>query len=272
MQENVYGGADEQIGFLYEIYGDKFVMEIFLHGPGGCMTIWELSKFAYDWWKDKSKKTVFQYSWNLEENWKNNEDYSYVPRNKLINQYGMPQEADFLGDNYWGHNPTGNGNYDLHICDYNNCIIFVEHENRVSMHYPDELSCVNYDIVNYDIEYQLKLKTFYSGVSSEIGNWQHKKYESFVPLKDFRLYVKEINGRKWIFDFDAVGIKSCYNLYVEKYIIDWYYRLHIRNKTVVADLSEFTGIDLSYDMNSGDNLHGDPDTLDVSDFKFHHTE
>jgi hypothetical protein len=55
-------------------------------------------------------------------------------------------------------------------------------------------------------------------------------------------------------------------------MLDWYYRLHIRNKTVVEDFSEFIGVDLLYDMNSGDNLHGDPDTLDVSDFKFHYTE
>jgi len=255
---------------LYEIYGDKFVMEIFLHGPGGCMSTWDLSKFAYDWWKDKSKKTVFEYSWNLEENWKNNEDYKYVPRNKLINQYNLPGRADFLGDKYWAH-----GAGTLNMCDYNNCIIFVEHENRVSMHYPDELSCVN-----YDIEYQLNSKTFYSGVSSEIGNWQHKKYKSFVSLKDFRLHVKKINGRKWIFDLDLEeGFdKEFYNLHIEKpCIMDWYYRLHIRNKAVVEDFSEFTGVDLLYNMNSGNNLHGDPDTLDVmesspdcSDFKFHY--
>jgi hypothetical protein len=237
-------------------------MEIFLHGPGGCMTTWDLSKFAYDWWKDESKKVIFQYSWNLEENWKNNEDGGYLPRNKLINQYSVPEKADFLSTKYWAENNS------LNMCDYNNCIIFVEHENRVSMHYPDELSCVN-----YDIEYQLNSKTFYSGVSSEIGNWQHKKYKSFVSLKDFRLHVKKINGRKWIFDLDVEKVKADYNLYIEEpCIMDWYYRLHIRNKTVVEDFSEFTGIDLSYDMNSGDNLRGDPNTLDVSDFKFHHTE
>ena len=239
-------------------------MEIFLHGPGGCMSTWNLSKFAYNWWKDKSKKVIFEYSWNLEENWKNNEDYSYLSRNKLINQFSVPKNADFLGTSNWA------GTNILNICDYNNCIIFVEHENRVSMHYPDELSCVN-----YDTEYQLNSKTFYSGVSSEIGNWQHKKYQSFISLKDFRLHVKKINGRKWIFDLDLEeGFeKENFNLYIEEpCIMDWYYRLHIRNKTVVEDFSEFTGVDLLYDMNSGDNLHGDPDTLDVSDFKFHHTE
>jgi len=228
-------------------------MEIFLHGPGGCMSTWDLSKFAYDWWKDKSKKVIFEYSWNLEENWKNH------------NEHIMPKEADFLSNRYWGE--TQDKNKSLSICDYNNCTIFVEHENRVSMHYPDELSCVN-----YDTEYQLNSKTFYSGVSSEIGNWQHKKYKSFVPLKDFRLYVKKINGRKYIFDLDVERSKEFYNLSdaSDGDGMDWYYRLHIRNKTVVEDLSEFTGVDLSYDMNLGDKLHGDPDTLDVSDFKFHY--
>ena len=79
-------------------------MEIFLHGPGGCMTTWDISKFAYDWWKDKSKKIIFQYSWNLEENWKNNEDGGYLPRNKLINQYSVPEKADFLSTKYWADN------------------------------------------------------------------------------------------------------------------------------------------------------------------------
>ena len=235
-------------------------MEIFLHGPGGCMTTWPLSKFSYNWWKDKSKKMIFEYSWNLDENWKNNENNAYLPRHKLIDKFNIPKKADFLTNKYWADNDRS-----LYMCDYNNSIIFIEHENRVSMHYPEELSCVN-----HDIEYQLKSKTFYSGVSAEIGNWQHKKYNKFVPLKDFRLHVKMINGRKWIFDLDVEKTKEFYNLYIEKPCIqDWYYRLHIRNKTVVEDFSKFIGIDLSYDMNSGDNLRGDPDTLDVSDFKFH---
>ena len=235
-------------------------MEIFLHGPGGCMTTWPLTRFAYNWWKDKPKKMIFEYSWNLEENWKNNEDYSYLPRQKLLKKFEVPRAADFLYDKYWAENDTA-----LYMCDYDNCIIFVEYDNRVSMHYPDELSCVN-----YDIEYQFSTEMFYSGVSSEIGNWQHKKYNKFVPLKDFRLHVKMINGRKWIFDLDVEKTKAMYNLYVETpHVVDWYYRLHVRNKTVIDNFSEYTGIDLSYDMNSGDNLRGDPDTLDVSDFKFH---
>ena len=69
---------------------------------------------------------------------------------------------------------------------------------------------------------------------------------------------------------DVENTKAMYNLYVETtHVVDWYYRLHVRNKTVIDNFSEYTGIDLSYDMNSGDNLRGDPDTLDVSDFKFH---
>ena len=265
MQENVYGGADEQIGFLYEIYGDKFVMEIFLHGPGGCMSTWDLSKFAYDWWKDKSKKTVFEYSWNLEENWKNNEDYSYVPRNKLINQYSLPGRADFLGDKYWAH-----GAGTLNMCDYNNCIIFVEHENRVSMHYPDELSCVN-----YDIEYQLNSKTFYSGVSSEIGNWQHKWYSRSIPLGKFRLHTVLINDKKYIISLEpktsaeerwklSGHFEPNWDMY-EELRVDWSYRLHIRNQVFINDMIEYTGIDLSYDMNTGNHEQ------DCSHFKVHDT-
>ena len=73
-------------------------MEIFLHGPGGCMTTWPLTRFAYNWWKDKPKKMIFEYSWNLEENWKNNEDYSYLPRQNLLKKFEVPWAADFLYD------------------------------------------------------------------------------------------------------------------------------------------------------------------------------
>ena len=233
-------------------------MEIFLNGPGGCMSTWDLTKSSYDWWKDKSKKFIFDYVWNFNSQGFNNDNMFH--REML----DVPLKVSFLSKAPdWMTNPDQQKN--LNECDYNNSVIFVEVDNRITMHYPDELSCVN-----YDIEYQFSTEMFYSGVSSEIGNWQHKKYNTFIPLKDFRLHVKKINGRKWIFDLDVEKTKAMYNLYVETpHVVDWYYRLHVRNKTVIDNFSEYTGIDLSYDMNSGDNLRGDPDTLDVSDFKFH---
>ena len=49
-------------------------MEIFLNGPGGCMSTWDLTKSSYDWWKDKSKKFIFDYVWNFNSQGFNNDN------------------------------------------------------------------------------------------------------------------------------------------------------------------------------------------------------
>jgi hypothetical protein len=239
-------------------------MEIFLHGPGGTMTTHPLTDKVYNYFKDKSSKFLFDYSWDLDVVWKNHENKNHENKTKL----NIPKYADFLGD-YWCQNRDAKRT--VNLCDYNNSVLFVELDNKVSMHYPDELTSIE-----SEQEYPCNLNKFYSGVSCEIGNWQHKKYKKFIPLEDLTLYVKTINNRKYIIDFtfgETIYEKECYNMYKEV-ALDWYYRLHVRNKYIVEDLSKFSNVDLSYDMNS-ETLHveeEDYNILDTSNFKIHNND
>ena len=47
--------------------------------------------------------------------------------------------------------------------------------------------------------------------------------------------------------------------------VHWSYRLHVRNQVFVNDMVEYTGIDLNYDMNTGNHEQ------DCSHFKVHDT-
>ena len=40
-------------------------MEIILWGPGGTVAIWELTEQAYNYWQDKPRKMLFDFSWNI---------------------------------------------------------------------------------------------------------------------------------------------------------------------------------------------------------------
>ena len=232
-------------------------MEIFLNGPGGCMSTWDLTKSSYDWWKDKSKKFIFDYVWNFNSQGFNNDNMFH--REML----DVPLKVSFLSKAPdWMTNPDQQKN--LNVCDYNNSVIFVEVDNRITMHYPDELVSVE-----YDGEYKNDSTIFFSGISCEIGNWQHKKYKKFISLDELNLYVKKINGRKWIFDFDFEENRKWEVYNVHNNPFEWYYRIHVRNKNVVEDLSTFTNIDLSYNMNSGIMHQENLDVLDTSNFKFH---
>lgn len=237
-------------------------MEIFLHGPGGVMTTYPLTDPVYEYWKDKSSKFLFDYSWNLETVWKNQCNTQHDNRATLE----IPAYADFL-PSYWSINR--NAKRTVQLCDFSNSVLFVEIDNRISIHYPDELTNIE-----TEQEYTCSLNKFYSGVSCEIGNWQHKKYKKFIPLENLRLYTKKINGRKYIIDFTFNDVfiygKEDYNMY-EEIALDWYYRLHVRNKYVVEDLSTFTKVDLSFDMNTR-TYHPqeeDYDILNTSNFKIH---
>jgi len=239
-------------------------MEIFLHGPGGLMTTYSLTEQVYDYWKDKSSKFLFDYSWDLDVVWKDHNNKHHDNRTKLQ----IPEKVDFLSD-YWSSNPDNKRT--VNFCDYNNSVLFVELDNKVSMHYPDELASIE-----SEREYTCELKTFYSGVSCEIGNWQHKKYKKFIPLEHLILYTKKINGRKYIIDVvfrDMIHEKEDYNMYQEV-ALDWYYRLHVRNKQVIEDLSMFTNIDLSFDLNSKifHPEEEDYDILNTSNFKIHNND
>ena len=239
-------------------------MEIFLHGPGGVMTTYPLTDPVYEYWQDKSSKFLFDYSWDLDTVWKNH------PENHLENKakLDIPKHADFLSS-YWSDNSDVERT--VILCDFSNSVLFVEIDNRISIHYPDELTSID-----SEHEYTCTLNKFYSGVSCEIGNWQHKKYKKFIPLENLILHTKKINGRKYIIDFtfeDIISVKEEYNMYKEV-ALDWYYRLHVRNKYVVEDLSTFTKVDLLFDMNTRTYHPEEEDynILNTSNFKIHNND
>ena len=237
-------------------------MEIFLHGPGGVMTTHPLTDTVYEYWKDKSSKFLFDYSWNLDTVWKNQDNTQHDNRTKLE----IPAYADFLPYN-WSADRIGRT---ILLCDFDNSVLFVEIDNRVTIHYPDEFLAIE-----SEREYTCALNKFYSGVSCEIGNWQHKKYKKFIPLEHLILYTKKINGRKYIIDVTFKGMiheEEIYNMYRDEIAgIDWYYRLHVRNEYVIKDLSTFTNVDLLFDVNA-QTYHPeeeDYNILDTSNFKIH---
>ena len=71
---------------------------------------------------------------------------------------------------------------------------------------------------------------------------------------------------------DMIHEKEIYNMYRDEIAgIDWYYRLHVRNEYVIKDLSTFTNVDLSFDINA-QTYHPeeeDYNILDTSNFKIH---
>ena len=144
------------------------------------MTTHPLTDTVYEYWKDKSSKFLFDYSWNLNVVWKDENDKQNDSRTKLK----IPAYADFL-PYYW---TADRGGRTIHLCDFDNSVLFVEIDNRVTIHYPDEFLTIE-----SEREYTCALNKFYSGVSCEIGNWQHKKYKKFIPLEHLILYTKKIN-------------------------------------------------------------------------------
>ena len=239
-------------------------MEIIINGPGGTVSTWVLNEVQYNYWKDKSKKFIFDYSWNLPDMREGNHfDEEHPPRDKL----GVPDEAWFFSpkDIVWrgrgqeGIRRSADG-WCLDVCEYDKAVIYIEDNNKITQYHPDEIPPVR-SLKKYIKKPPSEL--FYSAVSTEIGNWQHKWYSKSIPIGKFRLQVIEINGKKWIFDL-STNSKEDWNMY-EKCHLDWSYRLHVRNKTFVEDMSTFTNIDLMYDMNTGDH------EKDCSNFKVHDT-
>ncbi len=236
-------------------------MEIFLNGPGGTVSTWKLTEAAYNYWKDKPRKFLFDFSWNLPDLRSDNIfDEEHPPRDKL----GVPDEAWFFKplDGIWRNGdwsqpvtPTG---WCIDICEYDKATIYVEEDNVVTQYHPDEI-----DTIRFEKTYKPPSELFYSAVSTEIGNWQHKMYNKSIPLHKFRLHIIRINDKRWIFNLDTTQRES-WDMYREVRT-DWSYRLHVRNKLFVDDMSSFTDIDLSYDMNTGNHEQ------DCSHFKVHDT-
>ena len=239
-------------------------MEIFLNGPGGTVSTWELNEAAYNYWKDKPRKLLFDFSWNIPDLRSENVfDEEHPPRNKL----GVPDQAYFFKpfDIIWRNeerikrsDPFKGKGWCIDVCEYDKATIYVEDNNEVTQHHPDEIPTIRFDKT-----YEPPSELFYSAVSTEIGNWQHKMYNKSIPLRKFRLHTIHINNKKWIFNLDT-SQRENWDMY--RWVkTDWSYRLHVRNKPFIDSMSSFTGIDLSYDMNTGNHEQ------DCSHFKVHDT-
>ena len=237
-------------------------MEIFLNGPGGTVSTWELTEAAYDYWKDKPRKMLFDFSWNIQGRFTISHDEEHPPRDRL----GVPDEAWFFDplDIIWrGKGQEGarrqKDGWCIDVCEYDKAVIWVEDNNKITQHHPDEIPSIRFQKTYFHPPSEL----FYSAVSTEIGNWQHKWYSTTIPLHKFRLHTTFINNKRYIFGLDTTQ-KESWNMYKECHL-DWSYRLHVRNQPFVEDMSIYTGIDLSYDMNTNNHEQ------DSSHFKVHDT-
>ena len=233
-------------------------MEIILWGPGGTVAIWELTEQAYNYWQDKPRKMLFDFSWNIPD-LRNDKvfDEEHPPRNKL----GVPDEAWFFEprDQIWRGDKTGRFKSNcLDICEYDKAMIYICDNNEISMYHPDELLSVR-----HERNFKPKSEIFYSAVSTEVGNWSHKWYTKSIPLHKFRLHTIIINNKKYILSLETTQ-KESWDMY-QAVRVDWSYRLHVRNQVFVNDMVEYTGIDLNYDMNTGNHEQ------DCSHFKVHDT-
>ena len=232
-------------------------MEIILWGPGGTVAIWELTEQAYNYWQDKPRKMLFDFSWNIQGRFTISHDEEHPPRDRL----GVPDEAWFFEprDQIWRGDKTGRFKSNcLDICEYDKAMIYICDNNEISMYHPDELLSVR-----HERNFKPKSEIFYSAVSTEVGNWSHKWYTKSIPLHKFRLHTIIINNKKYILSLETTQ-KESWDMY-QAVRVDWSYRLHVRNQVFVNDMVEYTGIDLNYDMNTGNHEQ------DCSHFKVHDT-
>ena len=237
-------------------------MEIILNGPGGTVATWELTEAAFNYWKDKPRKLLFDFSWNLPDMREGNHfDEEHPPRDKL----GVPDEAwffkplDIIWRGDWGKAKRKWNGWCIDVCEYDKATIWIEDNNEITQYHPDEIPVIRFEIPHL----HSPSKLFYSAVSTEIGNWQHKMYNKSIPLRKFRLHTIHINNKKWIFNLDT-SQRENWDMY--RWVkTDWSYRLHVRNKPFIDSMSSFTGIDLSYDMNTNNHEQ------DSSHFKVHDT-
>ena len=178
-------------------------MEIILWGPGGTVAIWELTEQAYNYWQDKPRKMLFDFSWNIPDLRNDNVfDEEHPPRNKL----GVPDEAWFFEprDQIWRGDKTGRFKSNcLDICEYDKAMIYICDNNEISMYHPDELLSVR-----HERNFKPKSEIFYSAVSTEVGNWSHKWYTKSIPLHKFRLHTIIINNKKYILSLETTQKES----------------------------------------------------------------
>ena len=249
-------------------------MEIYVSGPGVSIAARGIGLERYTYWSRRSEmeengsgtgEDLFDYSWNISD------------RNRM----NVPDDVTFLADKAW-NDP---GNWVINACDYELTNIWIEDDGVINKYQPHDIPHVKHVLVKFkpqlrpvsaarkQLEYTfsrlhkqvsppLNHHThryfFYTGFSSEIGNWQHKQYNSSIPLEKFRLQIMEVSSRNWIVGLEttqeyshAISEEMCVN------------RLPIRNHTFLEDWMKATNLPLDYDMFTGNHKR------DCSNFKIH---
>ena len=241
-------------------------MEIYVSGPGVSIAARGIGLERYTYWSKRSEmeengsgtgKDLFNYSWNISD------------RNRM----NVPDDVDFLKDKAW-NDP---GNWVINACDYELTNIWIEDNGVINRYLPHDIPHVKHILVKF--KPQLRPKEwdlpgqqaaapplnhhthryyFYTAFSSEIGNWQHKQYNSSIPLEEFRLQIMEISGRNWI-----VGLETTqeYNHVISKEMcvsrLPIKYKHYNRNHVLLEDWMKATNLPLGYDK------------IECSNFKIH---
>jgi hypothetical protein len=240
-------------------------MEIYVSGPGVTIAARGIGLERYTYWSGRSEEDLFDYSWNISD------------RNRM----NVPDDVDFLEDKAW-NDP---GNWVINACDYELADIWIEDDGVINRYRPHDISHVKHVLVKFkpqlrpvsaarkQLEYTfsrlhkqvappLNHHThryfFYTGFSSEIGIWQHKQYNSSIPLEKFRLQIMEVSSRNWIVGLETTQEHS-YDMYEEMCVN----RLYVRNRIFLEDWMKATNLRLDYDMFTGNHKR------DCSNFKIH---
>ena len=249
-------------------------MEIYVSGPGVSIAARGIGLERYTYWSRRSEmeengsgtgEDLFDYSWNI------------LDRNRM----NVPDDATFLADKAW-NDP---GNWVINACDYELTNIWIEDDGVINRYRPHDIPHVKHVLVKFkpqlrpvsaarkQLEYTfsrlhkqvappLNHHThryfFYTGFSSEIGNWQHKQYNSSIPLEKFRLQIIEVSSRNWIVGLETTQEYS--HAMPEEMCVN---RLPVRNHTFLEDWMKATNLPLDYDMFTGNHKR------DCSNFKIH---
>jgi hypothetical protein len=249
-------------------------MEIYVSGPGVSIAARGIGLERYTYWSRRSEmeengsgtgEDLFDYSWNI------------LDRNRM----NVPDDATFLADKAW-NDP---GNWVINACDYELTNIWIEDDGVINRYRPHDIPHVKHVLVKFkpqlrpvsaarkQLEYTfsrlhkqvappLNHHThryfFYTGFSSEIGIWQHKQYNSSIPLEKFRLQIMEVSSRNWIVGLETTQEYS--HAMPEEMCVN---RLPVRNHTFLEDWMKATNLPLDYDMFTGNHKR------DCSNFKIH---
>jgi len=241
-------------------------MEVYVSGPGVTIAARGIGLERYTYWSGRSEmeengsgtgKDLFDYSWNISG------------RNRM----NVPDDVDFLKDKAW-NDPE---NWVINACDYELADIWIEDDGVINRYRPHDISHVKHVLVKFKpqlrpkgmplpgqqaaappLNHHTHRYFFYTGFSSEIGNWQHKQYNSSIPLEKFRLQIMEVSSRNWIVGLEttqeyshAMSEEMCVN------------RLPASSHIFLEDWMKATNLPLEYDMFTGNHKR------DCSNFKIH---